>query len=124
MVQAIAGLWRRVGIEAEIEVYEIAKHYELRASDQLAPTAYYHGENSISDPTTSTGFFMFGASPHAVWDTPDLVEKIGPLFVEADEEMRIQGDKYVSRYSSSSGSAGWSRAISALLSPCASRSQT
>ena len=42
MVQAIVGLWRRVGIEAEIEVYEIAKHYELRAADQLAPAAFYN----------------------------------------------------------------------------------
>ena len=33
MIQAIVGLWRKVGIEATIEVYEIAKHYELRAAD-------------------------------------------------------------------------------------------
>ena len=29
IIQAIVGLWRKIGIEAEIEVYEIAKHYEL-----------------------------------------------------------------------------------------------
>lgn len=103
MVQAIVGLWRRVGIEAEIEVYEIAKHYELRATDQLAPAAFYNWGNSIGDPSTSTGFSMFGPSPHAVWDTPDLVEKIGPLFVEADEEKRIQGYKDVSRYIAEEG---------------------
>ena len=33
MIQAIVGMWRKVGIEAEIEIYEIAKHYELRAAD-------------------------------------------------------------------------------------------
>ena len=33
MIQAIVGMWRKVGIEATIEVYEIAKHYELRAGD-------------------------------------------------------------------------------------------
>ena len=33
MIQAIVGMWRNVGIEAEIEVYEIAKHFELRAAD-------------------------------------------------------------------------------------------
>ena len=33
IIQAIVGLWRKVGIEAEIEVYEIAKHFELRAAD-------------------------------------------------------------------------------------------
>lgn len=98
IIQAIVGMWRRVGIEAEIEVYEIAKHFELRAADQLAPAAFYNWGNSVGDPTTSTGFAMFGPSPHSVWDSPDLVEKIAPLWGEADEEKRIQGWKDVSRY--------------------------
>ena len=55
MIQAIVGLWRKVGIEATIEVYEIAKHYELRAADKLAPAAFYNWGNSVADPTTSTG---------------------------------------------------------------------
>jgi len=42
MIQAIVGMWRKVGIEAEIEVYEIAKHFELRANDTLAPAAFYN----------------------------------------------------------------------------------
>ncbi|EKE70379.1 MULTISPECIES: ABC transporter substrate-binding protein [Roseobacteraceae] len=103
MIQAIVGMWRKVGINAEIEVYEIAKHYELRASDTLAPAAFYNWGNSIGDPSTSTGFSMFGPSPHAVWDSPDLVEKIGPLFVEPDEDKRIQGYKDVSRYIAEEG---------------------
>ena len=32
MIQAIVGMWRKVGIDADIEVYEIAKHYELRTA--------------------------------------------------------------------------------------------
>ncbi|CAN0563169.1 unnamed protein product, partial [Laminaria digitata] len=55
MIQAIVGMWRKVGIEADIEVYEIAKHFELRAADQLAPAAFYNWGNSIGDPSTSTG---------------------------------------------------------------------
>jgi peptide/nickel transport system substrate-binding protein len=98
IIQAIVGLWRRVGIEAEIEVYEIAKHFELRGADQLAPAAFYNWGNSVGDPTTSTGFAMFGPSPHSVWDSPDLIEKIVPLWGEADEEKRIAGWKDVSRY--------------------------
>ncbi len=98
MVQAIVGLWRKVGIEAEIEVYEIAKHYELRAADQLAPAAFYNWGNAIGDPTTSTGFAMFGPSPHSVWNTDDLDAMIGPLWGEADEEKRIAGWKAVDKY--------------------------
>ncbi|HPD92917.1 MAG: peptide ABC transporter substrate-binding protein [Rhodobacter sp.] len=98
MIQAIVGLWRRVGIEAEIEVYEIARHYELRAADQLAPAAFYNWGNSVGDPTTSTGFAMFGPSPHSVWDSQDLIERIAPLWAEPDEARRIQGWKDVDRY--------------------------
>ena len=98
IIQAIVGLWRKVGIEAEIEVYEIAKHYELRAADQLAPAAFYNWGNSVGDPTTSTGFAMFGPSPHSVWDGEDLTGMIGPLWGEADEDKRIEGWKAVDKY--------------------------
>lgn len=97
MVQAIVGLWRRVGIEAEIEVYEIAKHFELRAADQLAPAAFYNWGNSVGDPTTSTGFAMFGPSPHSVWDGQETFDAILPLWGEADEAKRIAGWKEVDR---------------------------
>lgn len=103
MVQAIVGMWRKVGIEAEIEVYEIAKHYELRAADELAPAAFYNWGNAIGDPTTSTGFAMFGPSPHSVWNTDDLDEKIIPLWGEKDEEKRIAGWKAVSKYIAENG---------------------
>ena len=33
-----------------IEVYEIAKHYELRAAHKLAPAAFYNWGNAIGDP--------------------------------------------------------------------------
>ncbi|MFM7333265.1 MAG: ABC transporter substrate-binding protein [Tabrizicola sp.] len=98
MIQAIVGLWRKVGIEAEIEIYEIAKHYELRAADTLAPAAFYNWGNSVGDPTTSTGFAMFGPSPHSVWDGEDLIGMIGPLWGEKDEAKRIEGWKAVDRY--------------------------
>lgn len=97
MIQAIVGLWRRVGIEAEIEVYEIAKHFELRAADQLAPAAFYNWGNSIGDPATSTGFAMFGPSPHSVWDGQEMIDMIGPLWGEPDEGRRIEGYKAVDR---------------------------
>lgn len=97
MIQAIVGMWRKVGIEAEIEVYEIAKHFELRAADQLAPAAFYNWGNAIGDPTTSTGFAMYGPSPHSVWDGQDVIDMINPLWGEADEEKRIAGWKAVSK---------------------------
>jgi peptide/nickel transport system substrate-binding protein len=103
MIQAIVGMWRKVGIEAEIEVYEIAKHYELRAADQLAPAAFYNWGNSIGDPSTSTGFAMFGPSPHSVWDGQDVIDMIGPLWGEPDEAKRIAGYQAVDKHIAEEG---------------------
>jgi peptide/nickel transport system substrate-binding protein len=103
MIQAIVGMWRKVGIEADIEVYEIAKHFELRMGHKLAPAAFYNWGNAIGDPTTSTGFAMFSPSPHSAFKTPDLDAKIGPLWGEKDEKKRIDGWKAVDRYIAEEG---------------------
>jgi peptide/nickel transport system substrate-binding protein len=98
MIQAIVGMWRNVGIDAEIETYDIAKHFELRMSHKLAPAAFYNWGNAIGDPTTSTGFAMWSKSPHSAWHSDDLDAKVGPLWGEKDEKKRIQGWKDADRY--------------------------
>jgi len=103
MIQAIVGMWRNVGIDADIETYEIAKHFELRMSHKLAPAAFYNWGNAIGDPTTSTGFAMFSKSPHSAWHSDDLDAKIGPLWGEKDEKKRIQGWTDVDRYIAEQG---------------------
>jgi peptide/nickel transport system substrate-binding protein len=103
MIQAIVGMWRKVGIEATIEVYEIAQHFELRARHALAPAAFYNWGNAIGDPSTSTGFAMFGPSPHCAWKGQDTVDRIGPLWGEKDEAKRIAGWKAVDKYIAEEG---------------------
>ena len=103
MIQAIVGMWRNVGIDANIEIYEIAKHFELRMSHKLAPAAFYNWGNAIGDPTCSTGFAMWSKSPHSAWHSDDLDAKIGPLWGEKDEKKRIQGWKDVDRYIAEQG---------------------
>ncbi len=91
-IQAIVAMWRKVGIEAEIEVYEIAKHFELRGQDKLAEAAFYTWGNASGDPNNSTGFAMFGPSPHSVWDTDDLDGMLAPvMFGEKDDAKRMAG---------------------------------
>jgi peptide/nickel transport system substrate-binding protein len=103
MTQAIVGMWRKVGIDATIEVYEIAQHFELRARHALAPVAFCNWGNAIGDPSTSTGFAMFGPSPHSAWKGKDLDGRIGPLWGEKDEAKRIAGWKAVDRYIAEEG---------------------
>ena len=103
MIQAIVGMWRNVGIDAEIETYEVAKHFELRMSHKLAPAAFYNWGNAIGDPSTSTGFAMFSKSPHSAWHSDDLDALIGPLWGEKDEARRIAGWKAADRYIAEQG---------------------
>jgi peptide/nickel transport system substrate-binding protein len=97
IIQAIVGMWRKVGIEATIEIYEIAQHFELRARHALDPAAFYNWGNAIGDPSTSTGFAMYDHSPHSAWRQRDLSAQIDPLWSEPDEAKRIAGYKAVDR---------------------------
>lgn len=100
-VAAIAAMWKKVGIEADIEVLDVAKHFDLQLQHALAPVSFYNWGNSIGDPSTSTGFAFIG--PFAVWRSPDVEKMVGPLFVERDEGKRIAGYKAVDRYLAEQG---------------------
>jgi peptide/nickel transport system substrate-binding protein len=100
-VAAIVAMWKKVGIEANIEVLDVAKHFDLQLQHALAPASFYNWGNSIGDPSTSTGFAFIG--PFAVWRSPDVEKMVGPLFVERDEARRIAGYKAVDRYLAEQG---------------------
>jgi peptide/nickel transport system substrate-binding protein len=100
-VAAIVAMWKKVGIEASIEVLDVAKHFDQQLQHALAPASFYNWGNSIGDPSTSTGFAFIG--PFAVWRSPDVEKMVGPLFVERDEAKRIAGYKAVDRYLAEQG---------------------
>jgi peptide/nickel transport system substrate-binding protein len=100
-VAAVVAMWKKVGIEAEIEVLDVAKHFDLQLQHALAPVSFYNWGNAIGDPSTSTGFAFIG--PFAVWRSPDVEKMVGPLFVERDEAKRIAGYKAVDRYLAEQG---------------------
>ncbi len=92
-VQAIVEMWRRVGIKANIEVYEIAKHFELRTQHKLAPAAFYNWGNSTADPESSLGSAIYSKSPHTSWKGGEVDAALNALFVEKDEAKRMAGYK-------------------------------
>ena len=100
-VAAIVAMWKKVGIDASIEVLDVARHFDQQLQHALAPASFYNWGNSIGDPSTSTGFAFIG--PFAVWRSPDVEKMVGPLFVERDEAKRIAGYKAVDRYLAEQG---------------------
>ncbi len=98
VTQAIVEMWRQVGIKANIEVYEPAKHFELRMQHKLAPAAFYVWGNSMGDPETSISSAIRSVSPHSSWKSPDVDQIADPLFGERDEQARIAGYQRLNKY--------------------------
>ena len=104
MIQAVVGMWRAVGIDATIDVYEIAQHYELRTRHALAPAAFYNWGNAIGDPSTSSGFALYGPLPSlSGWRDRTFSARIDPLWSEPDEQKRLAGYKAVDRIAADEG---------------------
>ena len=96
-VEAIAGMWRRVGINANIEVYEPAKHMDLRTQHKLAPIAFFDWGNATGDPESSLSA-LNSKTPFSSFKDPEIDARLIPLLGERDEEKRIAGYKALDRY--------------------------
>jgi peptide/nickel transport system substrate-binding protein len=96
-VQAIVEMWRRVGIKANLEVYEIAKHSELRTQHKLAPAAFYSWSNSTADPESAALAALLSKSPSSSWKGGELDALLMKLVSEKNEAARMEGYKELNR---------------------------
>ena len=99
MIQAIVGMWRKVGVDASIEVYEIAKHYRTaRRATSWPPRPSTTGaiRSATRRPPRAS---RCSATRRTRRGAPTIVDAlIGPLWGERDEAKRIAGWKAVDRY--------------------------
>ena len=97
-IQAIVEMWRRVGIKANIEVYEIAKHFELRTQHKLAPAAFYNWGNSTRRPGKLARHGAHSASRRTRRGrAAQLDAALNALFIEKDDAKRMAGYKALNR---------------------------
>ena len=85
MIQAIVGMWRKVGIEAEIEVYEIAKHYELPVRLAIGKLR----ENISSDLAADLAFEIEGSRRHVALAICRLVDGVQLLVDRALDDFDV-----------------------------------
>jgi peptide/nickel transport system substrate-binding protein len=91
MARAIAGMWKKVGIEADIEVIELAKYYELNHAGKMPEATLYRWGNDTGDPEIYTGYILNPKLRFSAWKSDDIAEPIAKLFGETDYEKRIKG---------------------------------
>ncbi len=91
MARAIVAMWKKVGIEAELEVIEYAKYFELNRGNKLPEATLYSFDNATGDPEIYAGYLLNPKLPFSPWKDMVFGQKIIDMFNVADEKERIAG---------------------------------
>lgn len=103
MARAIAQMWKRVGIEAKIEVIEQPKYFELNRGNKLPEATIYSWDNATGDAEFFTGYILNPKLPFSTWKDPEIGERLAKLAVMTNAEERIKGYRDVAVHASETG---------------------
>ncbi|CAN5432153.1 ABC transporter substrate-binding protein [soil metagenome] len=105
MARAIVQMWKKVGIEATLEVIEPPQYFTRLGSGKLEGPTLWLWTNATGDPELSAGYYLNPKKAFSAWKTPDVSEKLDPLLVETDYDKRIEGYKTFHAWAVSQGYA-------------------
>ncbi|HET7880362.1 MAG TPA: ABC transporter substrate-binding protein [Acetobacteraceae bacterium] len=97
IARAIAQMWKRVGIAADIQVIEYPKYFELNRGHKLPEATLYSFDNATGDPEIFVGYMLNPKLPFSPWQDMTLGQKVIDLFNVADTEKRYEGWKALDR---------------------------
>jgi peptide/nickel transport system substrate-binding protein len=100
LARAIAGMWKQVGIEAEIEELTVAKYLELNHSAKLPGVMLYSWANATGDPENYTGRILDPNLRFSAWKSEEAGKQVHALLVETDPEKRMAGYRKLNREAS------------------------
>ena len=72
IARAIVQMWKKVGIEAELEVIEYAKYFELNRGAKLPEATLYSWDNATGDPEIFAGYLLNPKMPFSAWKDMDV----------------------------------------------------
>lgn len=98
IARALVGMWKKVGIEVELETIEYAKYFELNRGGQLPELTLYSWENATGDPEIFTGYLLNPKMPFSPWRGEQPGDQIAKLFVETNTEKRLAGYRELNRF--------------------------
>jgi peptide/nickel transport system substrate-binding protein len=91
IARAIAQMWKQVGIEADVQVIEYAKYFELNRGAKLPEATLYSWDNSTGDPEIYIGYNLNPKMSFAPWKDEEFGNRTLALFNVADYDKRIAG---------------------------------
>jgi peptide/nickel transport system substrate-binding protein len=103
IARAIVQMWKRVGIEADLQVIEYAKYFELNRASKLPETTLYSWDNATGDPEIFAGYLLNPKLPFSAWKDDAVGQKVLKLFNVADYNTRIAGYRELNRFAVDDG---------------------
>ena len=105
IARAIAQMWKQVGIEADLQVIEYAKYFELNRGGKLPEATLYSWDNSTGDPEIYIGYNLNPKMPFAPWKDQEFGNRVLALFNVADYDKRIDGYRALERDAVAAGAS-------------------
>src|ERR1700689_4114621 len=103
IARAIVQMWKQVGIEADLQVIEYAKYFELNRGAKLPETTLYSWDNATGDPEIYSGYQLNPKMSFSPWKDEDIGNRVLALFGVADYDKRIAGYRDLERYAVENG---------------------
>jgi peptide/nickel transport system substrate-binding protein len=103
MARAITQMWKKVGIQAELETIEYSKYFELNRGDKLPEATLYSWDNATGDPELFAGYLLNPKMPFSAWKGAEVGDKILELLKIADYGKRIAGYRDLNRFAVEKG---------------------
>jgi peptide/nickel transport system substrate-binding protein len=103
IARAILQMWKKVGIEAELEVIEYAKYFELNRGAKLPEATLYSWDNATGDPEIFAGYLLNPNMPFSAWKGAEVGDQVRTLFNIADYDKRIAGYRELNRVAVEAG---------------------
>jgi peptide/nickel transport system substrate-binding protein len=98
VARAIGQMWRRVGINAEIETLEPSTYQERLRARTLPEATLFSWGNATGDPEMYGGYLLDPDSIFSAFKHDDLRPVIQPLLKEPDQEKRMAGYRAAHRF--------------------------
>ena len=103
IARALLQMWKKVGIEAELEIIEYAKYFELNRGHKLPEATLYSWDNATGDPEIFSGYLLNPAMPFSSWKGEEPGNQLPALFAEPDYDKRIAGYQALNRQATEMG---------------------
>jgi peptide/nickel transport system substrate-binding protein len=103
IARALQQMWKKVGIDAEIETIEYAKYFELNRASKLPEATLYSWDNATGDPEVFAGYLLNPKMPFSAWKGAEVGDKVGELFSVTDYQKRIEGYRELNKFAIEKG---------------------